>query len=91
MVFEGVPAVKLHTKNVEVGTSANGNLRQDKSPWGGFTFLDLLTSKALCFVRIQYHAPVMQPSFELEETRPKDQHHYMCQDQEADGSSLNRQ
>ena len=25
MVFEGEPAVKLHTMNVKVGTSANGN------------------------------------------------------------------
>ena len=28
-VFEGDPAVKLHAKNIEVGTSANGNNRQD--------------------------------------------------------------
>ena len=26
----------------------------------------------------------LQPSLEIEETRPKDQHHHMCQDQEAD-------
>ena len=30
MVFEGDPAVKLHVKNIEVGTSANGNPRQDQ-------------------------------------------------------------
>ena len=30
MVFEGEPAVKLHAKNVKVGTSANGNPRQEK-------------------------------------------------------------
>ena len=30
MVFECQPAVKLHAKNVEVGTSANANPRQDK-------------------------------------------------------------
>ena len=47
MVFEGEPAVILHAKNIEVGTSANGNSRQTKSPWGGFTVLNLLTSKAL--------------------------------------------
>ena len=29
-VFECEPAVKLHAKNIEVGTSANGNPRQDK-------------------------------------------------------------
>ena len=47
MIFEGEPAVKLHAKNIEVGTSANGNPRQPKSPRGGFTVLDLLTTKAL--------------------------------------------
>ena len=30
MVFEGEPAVKLHAKNIEVGTKANGNPRQDQ-------------------------------------------------------------
>ena len=30
MVFEGEPAVKLHAKNAEVGTSANGNPRPEK-------------------------------------------------------------
>ena len=30
MVFKGEPAVKLHAKNVKVGTSANGNPRLDK-------------------------------------------------------------
>ena len=30
MVFEGEPAFKLHEKNVKVGTSANGNHRQDQ-------------------------------------------------------------
>ena len=34
MVFEGEPPVKLHTKNVEVGTSANGNPRQDQVTMG---------------------------------------------------------
>ena len=31
MVFEGESAVKLHAKNVEVWTSANGNPRQERS------------------------------------------------------------
>ena len=47
MVFEGEPAVKFHSKNIEVGTSANGNPRQDQVTMGGYTVLDLLTTKAL--------------------------------------------
>ena len=46
VVFEGELAVKLHTSNVEVGTSANGNHRQDQVTMGGLTVLDLLTTKA---------------------------------------------
>ena len=34
MVLEGELAVKLHAKNIEVETSANGNLRQDPSLYG---------------------------------------------------------
>ena len=34
MVFEGEPAVKLHAKNVRVGTSANGNHSQDQVTMG---------------------------------------------------------
>ena len=34
IVLEGEPAVKLHAKNVEVGTSANGNQRQDHVTMG---------------------------------------------------------
>ena len=30
MVFEGEPAVKFHAMNVKVGTSTNGNRRQDQ-------------------------------------------------------------
>ena len=60
-IFEGEPAVKLHAKNIEVGTSANETPDKTKSPWGGFTVLDLLTIKAFRFVRIQYHAPVIAP------------------------------
>ena len=47
MVFKGEPAVKLHAKNVEVRTGANGNPRQDQVHVVGFTVLDLLTTKAL--------------------------------------------
>ena len=34
MVFEGEPAVKLHTKNVKVVTSVNGNPREDQVTTG---------------------------------------------------------
>ena len=30
MVFEGEPAAKLHAKNIEIGSSANGNSTQDQ-------------------------------------------------------------
>ena len=48
--------IKFHAKEVEVGTSMNGNPDETKSPWEG-----QLTSKALGFVRIQYHTPVIAP------------------------------
>ena len=44
--FEGEPAVKLQAKNIEVGTRANGNPRQDKVTIGRVHRLDLLTIKA---------------------------------------------
>ena len=48
MVFECELAIKIHAKDVEVGSSSDRNLKQDpKSPWGGLTVLDLLTTKAL--------------------------------------------
>ena len=45
MVFKGELAVKLHVKDVEVGTSKTQD--KTKSPWGGLTVLDLLKTKAL--------------------------------------------
>ena len=36
MVFEGELAVKLHAKDVEVGTSGNENSRQDKVSKSGY-------------------------------------------------------
>ena len=51
MVFEGVLAVKLHAKDVEVCPSSDRNPRQDLSPWGMFTALDLLMIKALVLLR----------------------------------------
>ena len=47
MVFEGEFAIKLAAKGVEVGTSANATQDKTKSPWGEFTLLDRLTTKAL--------------------------------------------
>ena len=47
MVFEAEPAVKLGKENIEVGTSANGTQDKTKSPWGGFTVLDQLITKAI--------------------------------------------
>ena len=51
MVFEGEPSVKLHTKNVKVGTSTNGNPRQDQVTMGRVVVLDLLTTKTLVLLR----------------------------------------
>ena len=47
MVHEGEPAVELDAKNIEVGTCANINPRQDQVTMGGFTVLNLPTTKAL--------------------------------------------
>ena len=47
MVFEGEPAVKLHAKNVWLGLAQTETLYKTKSPLGGLTVLDLLTTKAL--------------------------------------------
>ena len=59
MVFEGEPAVKLHAKNVEVGTSANGNPRQDQVTMGRVDS-HLLTTKALVLLgfSIIHHAVI---------------------------------
>ena len=46
MVFEGELAIKLHAENVEVGLAQMETLDKTKSPWGGFTVLDLLTTNA---------------------------------------------
>ena len=50
IVFEFEPTVKLHSKNVEVETSGDGNPRQDQVTMGGFTVLDLPTTNALVMV-----------------------------------------
>ena len=45
--FECELAVKLHAKDVNAETSANGKPRQDQATMRGFTVLDLLTPKSL--------------------------------------------
>ena len=45
IVFEGELAVKLHAKDVEVGTSSDRNSRQDQVTMGELTVLDLQTTK----------------------------------------------
>ena len=47
MVFEGELAVKLHSKDVEVGTSMDRTQTRPSHLWGGLTVLDLLMTKAL--------------------------------------------
>ena len=51
MDFECEPDVKLHARNVEVGTSANGNPRQDQGTMGGFTLLDLQSTKIFVLLK----------------------------------------
>ena len=61
MVFEGEIAVKRHPKNVKVGTSTNGNPRQDQVTIESVDSPRFANHWSLSFVRIQYHAPVMAP------------------------------
>ena len=49
MVFKGELAVELCTEDIEVGTSVNGNPRQDQ----GFTFLDLTAALVLLELSIK--------------------------------------
>ena len=66
MVFEGELAVKLHTKVVVVGTSANGNPRQDLVTMGRVHSPgSAITTEALVLFRIQYHSPVIPPHLNL--------------------------
>ena len=53
MVFEDEPAVKLYAKNVEVGTSANGNHRQDQVTMGRVHSPESINQQSISFVRIQ--------------------------------------
>ena len=61
MVFEGEPALKLQAKNVKVGTSSNGNLRQDQFTMERVGSPGSTNHYILSFVRIQHHAPVIAP------------------------------
>ena len=61
MVLEGELVVKVHAKNVEVGTSSDRNHREEQVTMG-MAYSPLSTyNKSLSFVRIQYHAPVIAP------------------------------
>ena len=59
MVFESELAVKLHAKDVEVGTSSDRNPKQDQITMGRADSPGSTNHKSLSFVRIQYHAPVI--------------------------------
>ena len=47
MVFECDLEVNLHAKDVELGLARIETPHKTKSPWGGLTVLDLLTTKAM--------------------------------------------
>ena len=60
MVFEGKPVVKLQAKNVKVGTSSNGNPRQDQVTMGKVDSPASAKRKSLLWLgasqwRIYYH------------------------------------
>ena len=64
MIFEGEPAVILHAKNIEVGTSVNGNRRQDQVTTGRVNNNGSTNHESFSFLRIQYHAvtaPFLNP------------------------------
>ena len=62
MVFEGGElAVKLQAKDVEVGTSLNGNTRKDQVTIGIFHSPGSTNNYTFGFVMIQYRAPVIAP------------------------------
>ena len=61
MIFEAKLAVKLHAKDVEVGTSSDRNLRQDQVTMVRAHSPGSTNEESLSFVGIQYHAPVVTP------------------------------
>ena len=61
MVYEDELAVKLHAKDVEVGTSANGNLRQDQVNMRRVHSPGSANNESSIFVRIQNHRPMIAP------------------------------
>ena len=61
MVYEGEPAVKLQMKNVEVGTSTNGNPTKDQVTMGRVHSPGSTNHQSISFIRIQYHEPVIAP------------------------------
>ena len=54
MGFEGEIAVKLQAKFVKVGTALIKTSDKTKSPWGQFTVLDLLTTRALVLLGFSF-------------------------------------
>ena len=61
MDFESELAVKLHAKDVEVGTSSDNNPRQDQVTMGRVHSPGSTNDLSLSFVRIKYHAQVIAP------------------------------
>ena len=61
MVLECELAVKLHAKDVEVGTRPDRNRRQNQITMGRVHRPGSTSNESLNFVRIQYHAPMIVP------------------------------
>ena len=61
VIFEGESAVKLHAKNVKVGTSISGNPRQDQITMERVQSPGSTNHESLSFIRMQYQAPVIAP------------------------------
>ena len=62
MVFEGEHAVEFHVQSIQVGTSANGNPRQDQVTMGRVHCPTFTNRKSLNFVRIPVIAQLLNPS-----------------------------
>ena len=69
--FECELALKPHAKDVEVGTSANGNIRQDQVTMWRVHSLGSNNNQSLSLVRIQYNAPVIAPLMNLRQVTVK--------------------
>ena len=72
MIFECEPAVKLHANNIEVGTSANGNPRQDQVTMGYKTFfggVDVVGAKFAFATLVQMYGVYTRFNIRVEEFR----------------------